>query len=613
MSTFQERLQAALAPVYTLERELIGGGMSHVYLATESALGRQVVVKVLPPELAAGVNRDRFRREIQLAAQLQHPHIVPLLTAGEHGDFLYYTMPYVTGESLRARLEQQGRFSIRDVVRILTDVVDALAHAHAHGVIHRDIKPGNVLTQRSHALVTDFGVAKALSAALPMAGMTTSGLAIGTPAYMAPEQLAADPAADHRVDLYAVGLLGYELLTGEAPFTGASPAQTMAAQLTRDPEPLPLKRPDVPPQLAAIIARCLSKEPDARPASAEALLEELENVPHEPFTPTRPVGAPAVSRRRRNGVVAAGVVAAALLAAVALRGRGHDRNPDLTAADTTANEAAADSASTRADTAAAAVTPAARESAATAAVARLTRADSIAIAAAVRREIARENAARPRTQPTIRADSVAELFRMRFIDSVTRMSQVMQERFGMLEQGKGNVWVTAPGAVATSGRSREIVIVGRSPDHIAGIREVERAMMDSLRVALRNTGKYRARRVAETPEAMHTMSPEQLTRTLGADIVLTLTVVPLRGDSLRAIVVVDDPAVIAPYARRVVNTPPAPLAEPLRALDQLASSTLAALEQMARRPRIVRVTPPPPTPEGAPAPVGRNDGTAERR
>src|SRR5688500_2116378 len=295
MSTFQERLQAALAPAYTLERELLGGGMSHVYLATESALGRQVVVKVLPPELAAGVNRDRFRREIQLAAQLQHPHIVPLLAAGEHGDFLYYTMPYVTGESLRARLEQQGRFAIRDVVRILTDVVDALAYAHTHGVIHRDIKPGNVLTQRSHALVTDFGVAKALSAAMPLAGMTTSGLAIGTPAYMAPEQLAADPAADHRVDLYAVGLLGYELLTGEAPFKASSPQETMAAQLTRAPEPIAKRRPDAPPALAALLTRCLAKNPADRPQTATEIVSLLDSLeissgamtPLRAFTPRR--------------------------------------------------------------------------------------------------------------------------------------------------------------------------------------------------------------------------------------------------------------------------------------------------------------------------------------
>ena len=611
MSTFQERLQAALTPAYTLERELVGGGMSHVYLATESALGRQVVVKVLPPELAAGVNRDRFRREIQLAAQLQHPHIVPLLAAGEHGDFLYYTMPYVTGESLRARLEQQGKFAIRDVVRILTDVVDALAYAHAHGVIHRDIKPGNVLTQRSHALVTDFGVAKALSAALPLAGMTTSGLAIGTPAYMAPEQLAADPAADHRVDLYAVGLLGYELLAGEAPFTGASPAQTMAAQLTRDPEPLPLKRPDVPPQLAAIIARCLSKEPDARPPSAEALLEELENVPHEPFTPSRPVAARAFTARRRNGLIAAAVVAGVLLGAVALRERGHDRTADLAATDSAAIELA-DSASVATDSAPPATVPAqaARESSATAAATRITRADSIAIADAVRREIARENAARPRSQPRVSADSFAELFRMRFVDSLTQVSRLMQERFQMLEQGKANVWVTAPGAAAASGVPRQVVIVGESPDNVPGIRDAERAMMDSLRSTLRNTGKYRVRRIAESPNAGHAMDPGQLARSLGADIVVTLTVVPLRNDSLRAILVLDDPGLVPPYARRVVNTEPVPMSDPLRNLGDVTSSVLNALEQMSRRPRIVRV--PPTNPEAPRAPVEGSGGATQR-
>src|SRR5688572_31352660 len=316
MTSFTERVQAALASGYTVERELTGGGMSHVYLATERALGRKVVVKVLPPDLAAGVNRERFRREIHLAAQLQHPHIVPLLTAGEDGDLLYYTMPYVSGESLRARLEEKGRLSVRDVVRILTDVVDALAYAHAHGVMHRDIKPGNVLTQRSHALVTDFGVAKALSAAMPLAGMTTSGLAIGTPAYMAPEQLAADPAADHRVDIYAVGLLAYELLTGEAPFTGTSPAATMAAQLTRDPDPIETRRPDVPPALSAIITRCLSKDPAGRPATAEALLAQLEELPREPSTPT--TTAPARRAWSRNLRFAVGTAGIALGVAAAM-------------------------------------------------------------------------------------------------------------------------------------------------------------------------------------------------------------------------------------------------------------------------------------------------------
>ena len=239
--------------------------MSRVFVAIDRALGRKVVVKVLPPELAAGVNRERFRREIQVAAQLQHPHIVPLLSAGEQGDLLWYTMPFIDGESLRTALERKKPFSVREVTRIMHDVVDALAFAHARGVIHRDIKPGNILRQGSHALVTDFGVAKALSAAMPISGVTSAGIAIGTPAYMAPEQLAGDAAADHRIDIYAVGLLAYELLTGSSPFTGPSPRETLAAQLTRDPKPLHEVSPEVPRTLSALIMRCLAKDPAARP------------------------------------------------------------------------------------------------------------------------------------------------------------------------------------------------------------------------------------------------------------------------------------------------------------------------------------------------------------
>jgi len=193
-----EDLKRALGDAYTIERELTGGGMSRVFVAKEHALGREVVIKVLPPDLAAGVNRDRFRREVQLAARLSHPYIVPLLHAGEHGELLWFTMPYIPGESLRTRLLRTGPLKLPEVVRLLHDVVEALAYAHSQGVIHRDIKPGNILYDGSHAVVTDFGVAKALNAALPNAGPghTTSGMAIGTPAYMAPEQLAADPDAD---------------------------------------------------------------------------------------------------------------------------------------------------------------------------------------------------------------------------------------------------------------------------------------------------------------------------------------------------------------------------------------------------------------------------------
>lgn len=274
-------LKLALGDAYTIERELMGGGMSRVFVAMEHALGREVVIKVLPLELAAGVNRDRFRREVQLAARLSHPYIVPLLHAGEHGELLWFTMPFIPGESLRNRLERSGPLSVPETMRLLHDTVEALAYAHSRGVIHRDIKPGNILSDGQHAMVTDFGVAKALSASMPLggiAGHTTSGMAIGTPAYMAPEQLAADPSADHRVDIYAVGLLAYELLTGASPFAAASPTATMTAQLTRTPELLHLTRPDVPPALSTLVQRCLAKDAEDRPPDAATILADLERI-----------------------------------------------------------------------------------------------------------------------------------------------------------------------------------------------------------------------------------------------------------------------------------------------------------------------------------------------
>ena len=212
--------------------------MSRVFVAEETALGRKVVIKVLPPELAAVLSADRFRREIQLAASLQHPHIVPLFAAGEAGDLVYYTMPLVEGESVRARLTREGELPVPEAVRVLRDVADALSYAHRHGVVHRDIKPDNVLLSDHHALVTDFGVAKALDEATRHATLTATGLALGTPAYMAPEQAAADPHADHRADIYALGVLGYEILAGRPPFTGPSPQAIIAAQLTQPVVPL---------------------------------------------------------------------------------------------------------------------------------------------------------------------------------------------------------------------------------------------------------------------------------------------------------------------------------------------------------------------------------------
>jgi serine/threonine protein kinase len=221
VADLQMRLQSALGAAYRIEQELGGGGMSRVFLAQEPELGRRVVVKVLPPEMAAGVNAERFRREIQLAASLQHPHIVPLLAAGHADDLVYYTMPLIEGESLRAKLTREGELPIPETLRLLRDVVDALSYAHAHGVVHRDIKPDNVLVANHHAVVTDFGVAKALSESTGKSSLTSAGVALGTPAYMAPEQAAADPHADHRCDIYAVGALGYEMLTGRHRRGGA--------------------------------------------------------------------------------------------------------------------------------------------------------------------------------------------------------------------------------------------------------------------------------------------------------------------------------------------------------------------------------------------------------
>jgi serine/threonine-protein kinase len=182
MSTFEDQLKDSLSHAYDIERELGGGGMSRVFVATDRLLGRKIVIKLLSPELIAEVNRGRFRREIQVAAQLQHPHIVTLLSAGEHGDLVYYTMPFIDGESLKSALEKTGALPIRDVIRVLYDVVDALGYAHARGVVHRDIKPANILRSGIHSLVTDFGVAKALNAAMPSQAMTSTGMAIGTPA-----------------------------------------------------------------------------------------------------------------------------------------------------------------------------------------------------------------------------------------------------------------------------------------------------------------------------------------------------------------------------------------------------------------------------------------------
>ncbi|HEX9292168.1 MAG TPA: serine/threonine-protein kinase, partial [Gemmatimonadales bacterium] len=256
-SDLREQLQATLSGSYTLERELGGAGMSRVFVAAETALDRKVVIKVLPPETAAQVSLERFKREILLAAKLQHPHIVPLLTAGESNGLPYFTMPFVDGESLRVRLARHGELPVNHAIRMLREIASALAYAHEHGIVHRDIKPDNVLLSGGSAMVTDFGVAKALSASsnAEHGGITSLGVALGTPAYMSPEQASADPSVDHRADIYSLGVLAYELLTGQPPFAGRTPQHLLAAHVTEAPEAITRRRASLPPALAALVMR----------------------------------------------------------------------------------------------------------------------------------------------------------------------------------------------------------------------------------------------------------------------------------------------------------------------------------------------------------------------
>ncbi len=288
MSTFEDRVQQAVGDTYRIEQELGGGGMSRVFLAEEVELGRKVVIKVLPPEMGAGVNVDRFQREIKLAASLQHPHIVPLLTAGSAGDILYYVMPFIEGESLRVKLSREGELPVRDAVRILREVADALSYAHGHGVVHRDIKPDNVLLSGKHAVVTDFGVAKAVTSSTGGNSLTSLGMALGTPAYMAPEQAAGDPNVDHRADIYALGALAYEMLCGRPPFTGGNPQAILSAHVTQAPDPVTTHRSAVPPALNAFVLRCLEKKAADRWQSAEEVIAPLEGMitPSGGMTPT---------------------------------------------------------------------------------------------------------------------------------------------------------------------------------------------------------------------------------------------------------------------------------------------------------------------------------------
>ena len=328
------RLTAALADRYRIERELGQGGMATVYLAHDLKHEREVAIKVLREDLSASLGSGRFLREIKIAAQLQHPHILPLLDSGEADGFLYFVMPYIKGQSLRERLAREGELPVHEAVRLITEVVDALVEAHEHGVVHRDIKPDNVMLSGRHALVTDFGVAKAISEATGRNTVTTLGVAVGTPTYMSPEQAAADPHVDHRSDIYSVGVMAYEMLSGRPPFTGTTPQQVLAAHVTEAPDPVSKRRQAIPPALENIIMRCLAKRPADRFQTAAELHAALEPLatPSTGITPTQMRPTDAKPLRNRTPLLIVAVVAAlAVIAFFATRNRSTGRPPAETA------------------------------------------------------------------------------------------------------------------------------------------------------------------------------------------------------------------------------------------------------------------------------------------
>ena len=292
-----ERLRTALAERYRIERELGRGGMATVYLAEDLKHHREVAIKVLDPELAAGIGHTRFLREIEIAAGLSHPHILPLYNSGETGGFLYYVMPFVEGESLRARLQREKQLSIPDTVAIGRAVASALSHAHGLGIVHRDIKPENILFRAGQAAVTDFGIARAVG----VAGgdqLTRTGMAIGTPAYMSPEQSAGDRDLDTRSDVYALGCVLYEMLVGQPPFTGVTPQAVLARHAIEPVPPLRTVRHAIPSALEAVVLRALAKTPADRFRTADELAEALEESER-----AADLEVPFTGRRRRRVVL----------------------------------------------------------------------------------------------------------------------------------------------------------------------------------------------------------------------------------------------------------------------------------------------------------------------
>ncbi len=291
--TLQAEVQSALAEQFILERELPRGGMSRVFVASEKSPRRRVVIKVLAPELAASISAERFKREIGLAARLQHPHIVPLLASGLAGPHLYYTMPFVEGESLRQRMNRERPMSCDDISGIVAEVAGALAYAHEEGVVHRDIKPENVMFFHGQAVVLDFGIGKALLTAttseMDTLRITQVGMSLGTPTYVAPEQATGDPSLDHRADLYALGVVAYEMITGHPPFSGRLPQAVLAAHANKKPDSISGRRQGVPKRLESIVMQMLEKRPDDRPKTGSVIVKALADTPPERHSGGGPV------------------------------------------------------------------------------------------------------------------------------------------------------------------------------------------------------------------------------------------------------------------------------------------------------------------------------------
>jgi eukaryotic-like serine/threonine-protein kinase len=316
MADMLDHLRTVLADRYAIEREVGAGGMATVYLAEDLKHHRQVALKVLRPELSAALGPERFLREIEIAAKLAHPHILPLYDSGAADGFLYYVMPYVEGESLRQRLEREKQLPIDDALKIAQEVGDALSFAHAHGVIHRDIKPENILFEGGHAVVADFGIARAVTAA-GGEGLTETGMTIGTPKYMSPEQAAGSRELDGRSDLYSLGCVLYEMLAGQPPFTGSTAASVIAQHLMSEPPNVTAIRPAVPADIVGVLARALAKTAADRFSPVGVFVEALAKRESAGMVAARmPVTRPALGSWRRPallGLVLVVAVGAALV------------------------------------------------------------------------------------------------------------------------------------------------------------------------------------------------------------------------------------------------------------------------------------------------------------